>query len=102
MVIEYKKASHLTQANQDTSTNLIFSFDLRLHCLLPVGLLSHAGLVSLSRFIGTGLMIVFGALCIRGMIYRDIVVAVDHDNWDFLIFFPGWGMGWLLDQYLCS
>ena len=57
---------------------LIFSFDLHVHCLL--GLLSHAGLVSLSRFIGTGLMIVFGALCIRGMIYRDIVLAVNHDN----------------------
>lgn len=34
--------------------------------LLRKGLLSHAGLVSLSRFIGTGLIIVFGALCIRG------------------------------------
>ena len=30
------------------------------------GLLSHAGLISLSRVIGTGLMVVFGALCIRG------------------------------------
>ncbi|KAJ7369338.1 Protein abhd16a [Desmophyllum pertusum] len=36
--------------------------------ILPLrkGLLSHAGLVSLSRFIGTGLMFVLGALCIRG------------------------------------
>ncbi|KAL9988625.1 hypothetical protein ACROYT_G003091 [Oculina patagonica] len=34
--------------------------------LLRKGLLSHAGLVSLSRFIGTGLMFVFGAMCIRG------------------------------------
>ena len=30
------------------------------------GLLSFAGLISLSRFIGTGLIVVFGALCIRG------------------------------------
>ncbi|XP_027039867.1 protein ABHD16A-like isoform X1 [Pocillopora damicornis] len=34
--------------------------------LVRKGLLSHAGLASLSRFIGTGLMVVFGALCIRG------------------------------------
>ena len=33
-----------------------------------LGLLSHAGLVSLSRFIGTGLIVVFGALCIRGTV----------------------------------
>ena len=34
--------------------------------IFSTGMLSHAGLVSLSRFIGTGLMIVFGAMCIRG------------------------------------
>ena len=38
-------------------------------------------------------MIAFGALCIRGMIYRDIVVAVDHDNWDFFNFLPRVGNG---------
>ena len=39
-----------------------------------LGLLSLAGLVSLFGFIGTGLMIVLGALCIRGTVACSLEV----------------------------
>lgn len=46
---------------------LQLSFDKELMFFsLILGLLSHEGLISLSRFIGTGFMVVFGALCLRG------------------------------------
>ena len=33
--------------------------------------------MSLSKFLGTGLVVVFGALCLRGIIYFDMISTVD-------------------------